>query len=186
MSDAPKRPIARVMKAVTELGLLLSPACEKFVVAGSVRRRVPLIGDIELVAIPRMESRTGVDAGDLFTPQITEKVNRLWEVLDVIAGRSYTKHGPKYRQFIWKDSEGEQVKVDLFTARQETWGLILAIRTGPWEFSRSLMTRLSENGYRSMDGEVIRQSDMKFIATPSEEDVFKLARVQYREPFQRG
>ncbi len=56
----------------------IAPACERVEVAGSIRRGKPQVGDIELVVIPRFETKT-VD--DMFGPVQSPKRNVLWDLL---------------------------------------------------------------------------------------------------------
>lgn len=175
-----RRPHADVMAVATELVRALKDSCERLEIAGSLRRGLPYVGDIELVAIPKIETVDHVDEGDLFKPTAKREVHRLWEQLDLVAGRSYTKCGDLYRQFVHQG-----IKVDLFTASRWTWGNIFLIRTGPSEFSHHVMVKLNEKGYTSRDGVIIRISDTKAMSTPSEQYVFDLAGIPYREPHQR-
>ena len=63
-------------KAIAEeLKSLLEPACEKMVIAGSIRRQKPEVGDIELLCIPRYV--TGVD-------QLDMEVRRLFETAEKV------------------------------------------------------------------------------------------------------
>ena len=48
-----QRPLAEAERIVTAIGADLAPFCARIQVAGSVRRRTEVVGDIEMVAIPR-------------------------------------------------------------------------------------------------------------------------------------
>jgi DNA polymerase/3'-5' exonuclease PolX len=199
VSTAIKRPRAQVLPVAKELLRLLAPSCERLEFAGSLRRETKEVGDIELVGIPKIDERITENPGFLFNPnaELSQKikVNLLWEQLDVVAGRSYIKHGDKYRQFVRRVPGGEPIKVDVFTATPENWGLIMVIRTGPWEFSRYVMTQLNRSGYKSDEGAVYvayrDEATGKLtprgdpIPTPTEEDVFELARIHPREAVKR-
>ena len=192
MSAGLKRPRTEIVPIAHDLLTLLAPSCVRIDVAGSLRRGVAEVGDIEIVAIPRVEKVERPLEGDLFGGTKQVEVNRLWEQLDLVAGRSYTKCGPRYRQFAYKG-----IKVDLFTATIETWGWIFLIRTGPAEFSHHVAATLNKQSYTGTGGAVYK-GELKLvdgawklvpkgdpIRTPTEQDVFDLARIPFRNPNQR-
>ena len=55
---------------------------------------------------------------------------------DGIRGMRHPKADPEY----------DTITLDLFVATRETWGYILALRTGPAEFSKRLVTLKSAGG----------------------------------------
>jgi DNA polymerase/3'-5' exonuclease PolX len=197
MSTATKRPRAEVLAIAETMTKVLRQCAVKLEIAGSLRRETRECGDIELVAIPRITVSMEVDPGDIFKGQKRVEVNRLWEILDVMAGRGYTKCGEKYRQFAYALPGMQPIKVDLFTATPETWGWIYLIRTGSADFSHHVAKALNKAGYTSSEG-AIHRGDLKLvdgawklcpvgppIKTPTEQDVFDLARIPFREPRQR-
>ena len=85
MSAGPKLELTRAQKAAGLLLEMLQPFCERIEVAGSVRRQRPMVGDLELVAIPKMGERMQQQAS-LFGggPAVGAPVpySLLWEFLD--------------------------------------------------------------------------------------------------------
>ncbi len=141
----------------------LKPHCERIEIAGSIRREKPEPNDIEIVAIPK-PYQTG-----LFESGIAKVVNR-WEK---VKGELPCK----YTQRILP----EGIKLDLFFARPENWGLIFAIRTGSAEFSHNVLAKgWSAKGFRSEDG--ILYKDGKPIYIREEIDLFHLIGLEYCEP----
>jgi len=195
MSEGTKRPAIAVQGIAEQLVELLRPACERIEVAGSLRRRLKMIGDIELVAIPKIEVVEQAVAGDLFGAIERVRKNRLWDRLtEVLAGRDTLNHGEKYRKFLWPTPDGEPIKVDLFTASAGNWGLILLIRTGSATFSEYVVTQLGNQGRPSHEGWVRsaphrghftdkEKAAMPTIQTPTEQSVFELASLKYRDPW---
>ena len=196
-----RRPLSHVSPLAWELQAVLSQACRRIVVAGSIRRGAPEVSDIELVAIPKVETlETG--AVDLFKKPELVEYNMLWKAVDAFAPNYVRGDGAeKSRSLLWPlRRKGEflgSVQVDIFTATPENWGLILAIRTGPAEFSRRLVTALARNN-RPSHGGFVRNADgvrpervsggipswsdsqkeaMAKIDTREERDVFRLARL---------
>lgn len=190
MSSGEKRPRAEVLPIAQELAGILRSSCERLEIAGSLRRETKEVGDIELVAIPRVERFNAPAQGFLFPTTETREVNRLWEQVDLVCRGRFELCGPLYRQFFYK-----KIKVDIFTATPKNWGWILAIRTGPWEFSRHLCRALNKVGYTSNEGQIFvaykDQATGKLVAQGDpidiheEDDVFALARIPIREPKQR-
>lgn len=178
MSEAIKRPLYQ-MRAVAH-GLIgrLRPACQRIEVAGSIRREKGMIGDIELVAVPKYMS-------DLFgEPTTISELDDLltdWPI-------EFVKNGPKYKQFVFAGHSGSQYTVDLFLPSLETWGCIYMIRTGSADFTARMVTRqekggLMPNDLSVADGRVWRNGAV--LDTPEEADVFALWQMDFVEPKDR-
>ena len=162
----------------------LAPHCERIEIAGSIRRRKPEVGDIEIVCIPKT-----VFAPDLFgapgfadefktSQRSCEWVRAAWLIGDVVMGRPVDGKYIKIRT-----AEGAQV--DLFTATAENWGLIYAIRTGSADFSHNVLASgWVRQGYKSVDGMLTRGGSA--VPTPEESDLFAAAGVTWTEPENRN
>ena len=99
----------------------LRPHCERSEIAGSIRRRRPEVGDIEIVASPKPYG-TG-----LFESGIATVVNQWPKVKGELPC--------KYTQRVLP----EGIKLDLFFADETTWGVVYAIRTGSAAFSPAVL-----------------------------------------------
>lgn len=134
MSKSEKVPYREALMAALALEAKLAPACERTLIAGSIRRERPTIGDIELVVEPSYAPVT-----DMFG----QEAGRRSLLDDALAGMplAYTKNGERYKQFLWRG-----MQVDLFIATRETWGAVAAIRTGSAEFTRWLVTGRRHGG----------------------------------------
>jgi DNA polymerase (family 10) len=145
----------------------LSPHCERIAIAGSIRRQKALVGDIEIVAIPKP-----YDVG-LFASGIATVVDQWPKVKGELPC--------KYTQRMLP----EGIALDLFFARPENWGLILAIRTGSADFSHHILAHgWSRRGFKSIDGMLHNRLGHP-ISTPEERDVFAISQVQWTEPQDR-
>lgn len=175
---------------------LLADVCQRIEVAGSLRRREPMIGDIELVAIPQRRR-------DLLGQEIDSLLDdRLWALARSGILSIPTKNGDRYKQFALKPKAGEdQIKVDLFITSAECWGVILALRTGPAEFSKRLVMQAAHggallNGLVVADGRVWRNRRFhedgqvahagEALETPEEADFFKLTARGWIDPWERS
>lgn len=160
------RKIARTVKDE------LSPYCDRIVIAGSVRRgKWHDIHDIEFVAIPKIEMQP-----DIFMTMKPTGKNLLFTHIqkkyDVTVGG---KQGQKMVRFNVCDG----ITVEVYTASSWNWGYILALRTGPSDLSKILVTKLKVKGYRMKSGSVLRRGSSVPVRT--EHDMFRMAGIRYRE-----
>ena len=146
----------------------LAPHCDRIEIAGSIRRKKPEVGDIEIVCIPKPYNV------DLFESGIATVINK-WEK---VKGELPCK----YTQRLLPDG----TKVDIFTATRDNWGLILAIRTGSAEFSHLVLcSNWARKGYKSVKGYLTKVSTGKIIPVREEEYLFDLIGIKYLLPENR-
>jgi len=138
----------------------LKPHCEKIVVAGSIRRQKAEIRDIDLVLIP---ANLGL---------LSQEINRLGPpVLD----------GEKLRRVNFNGTQ-----VDIYYANQKTWATLLLIRTGSKENNIRLCSRARSLGMKlKANGDGVIDVDGKLIPIESEEQVYKVLKLPYQEPWKR-
>lgn len=174
---------------------LIEGACLRLEVAGSIRRQRPDVGDVELVAVPRMvrrvvDLRGGVEERNLLDERCADLL------AEGIFAPRLSKTGRQAVGSRHKRLRFEGAAIDLFIVQPPAqWGLIMALRTGPAEFSRAfVMNRFeifkSERGtYRSgmlplgfevRDGALWRGGTL--IPTPTEEEVFRAIGAPYLAP----
>ncbi|MCC6457844.1 MAG: hypothetical protein IT328_23005 [Caldilineaceae bacterium] len=179
MSDNEKRPYAQVMHVASGLVEQLRPACHRIEIAGSLRRKRPMVGDIEIVAIPRMDV-------DLFgTPLDTTELDHLLAQCPV----DIHKNGKKYKQFTYFAPLGYTYKADLFLQPDPaTWGVNFLLRTGSADFSRRMVTSKAYGGLKPNDLEVRDGrvwDDGHALHTPEEIYIFEYWGMTYLEPENR-
>lgn len=144
-------------------------ACERIEVAGSVRRESPEVKDLEIVAIPRYEERNL--EGVLF--DFSNTVNLLHESLKASEFIRWIKPGTSeiepwpiqpdgkyWRGLIGRGRFGApaDIKLDLFLAKPDNWGVIFAIRTGSADFSRALVTYARDRTSYRVDKGYLKQN----------------------------
>lgn len=187
-----KRQFSEIEPIARELQSLLRPACHRIEIAGSIRRHRPEVGDIELVAIPRIETVEVPVFESLFSSVKVETVNLLWRALEGLGDKiERLKWGDKYRAFLWPTDETRNVQVDLFTADRDNWGLIFLIRTGSAEYSRHIVTELRRHGLVADGGRVYRRGQNGNpigtpIPTPEEDDIFRMVKKRVLVPLDRN
>jgi len=165
-----------------ELVHQLAPVCQRILVAGSLRRGKPQIGDIEIVAIS--EGYTLLDATDawLASRQVAKRLK---------SNNTPIAWGARFRAMVWRG-----VSVDLFITTPEQWGLISVIRTGPgtpdvgfeqWRggANQMLVTPRAKGGLLP-DGMRVAEGWLwhgeKRLATREERDVFRLLELPLIAP----
>lgn len=164
----------------------LRPGCERIEIAGSIRRGKAQVGDIELVAIPKLGMNL-FDEPDPEAPTELDKVLARLMRFDQL--RPAERMGPRYKSF-WVDWGPEPIKLDLFVVRPPAqWGYIFAIRTGPKEFSKwAVTTRRKAGGLpshlRVKDGAV--WDGERVVPMPEEEDFLRLIGMKGVAPGERG
>jgi len=167
----------------------LRPACLRIEAAGSVRRQVEDVGDLELVAIPDPRPpRPEFGRPKPFTSKVDELMHHLLEEASVMQ----VKAGPKFKQYrIYSSHFGlpaqtENINLDLFLVTPPAdFGVLYLIRTGPADFSRWMVTQRFKGGplpdeLRVQDGAVWRGEEKVSIA--EEADYFKLCGLAYVAP----
>lgn len=162
----------------------LRPFCERIEIAGSLRRKKETVGDIEILFIPRMEDRQM----DMFSTEpmdlAHEELNR-WLATGIVSKREgekgTTSWGPKNK--LAQHPSG--IGIDFFSTTAENWWVSLVIRTGGKETNLSLTNgAIALNMHLNAYGSGFTKLG-KVIPCHSEEDVFRLAGVRYREPEER-
>jgi DNA polymerase/3'-5' exonuclease PolX len=162
-----------------ELKRQLETGCEKIVIAGSIRRQKPDVGDIELLIIPKYGGLMG-------------EVNRLdQEIVDLMLGwvldyrlnkLGRRVYGPKNKLMVHVPSG---VGVDIFSTTEVCWSVSLVVRTGGKVTNQRIaMAAIKKGwhlqaygaGFSTPDGDVVCKS---------ERDVFELVGLRYLEPWER-
>jgi len=158
-----KMQLQQALKIAESVKAQLSPHCNRIAIAGSIRRQKADPKDIEIVAIPK-PYETG-----LFESGIAAVVNRWQKVKGELPC--------KYTQRILP----EGIKLDLFFATPENWGLIFALRTGSANFSHKVLaTKWVKMGYKSENGLLTREGEVYII--PEEKDLFNLLGLEWVKP----
>ena len=118
-----KIPLAEAEEIASLVVEKLMPYCQRIEIAGSIRRRKAEIGDIEIVAEPKM-------IRDLFDVPVLQAIPT--ENLGLVV-----KNGLRYKQVLLT----EKIYLDLFIVHPlAQLGVILAIHTGSTKFSHKLVS----------------------------------------------
>ena len=183
MSTAERWPLA---KAEHWAGLIvdqLRPFCHRIEIAGSIRRRRPDVGDVEIVLVPKVEQRPVPGQLGLLDDPRVEQASLAWDCLDDLCSvgklPDLLKGGDKYR--CYPERPGFTPQLDVFAVPDPAdWGAIFCVRTGPADFSRSMVISLRMAGYLMDGGKVWSHS--RHVPTPEEGDFFLLAGRSWVDP----
>lgn len=158
----------------------LGKACRQIQIAGSLRRQEQHVKDIELVARP-----VAIPLVDLFG----EVQYSTYPIDDLLLHYPLVKNGPRYKQI-----DLREIKIDLFLVLPPAeYGVILAIRTGPKDYSKKLVTQKAKGGWLPdnllvRDGALWEQIDGNYnhLETKTEDIFFDQIGMEYTDPIYRS
>jgi len=140
--------LSRATNLATKIENAISLSCHEIKVVGSVRRQREQVGDIEFVCIPRLCPERGAQLSllgdepvmvselDLLIPQLLKDKPDL----------SLIQNGPKQKTLQLEYYDGfdltvKEVQIELYITTLDQWGYIVAMRTGPSDFSKAFVTQ---------------------------------------------
>lgn len=204
MSTGDRLPLGLVRERADELVDTLRPHCLRIEVAGSVRRQSPLVGDLELLVVPRWGSLAGGELGDLFGANLlAAEVRRLAVLGELAVLKPGTRErvpwevrddGRYWRLALRLSGRGEpDFPLDVFVQSSATWGLNLVIRTGSASgpagelgFAPAVLRRWKAlTGGGRAEGAQLYDASGRLHPTPEEEDVFGALEMPAVEPWRR-
>lgn len=191
------------MTAASEIMTLIAGECRRSVVAGSIRRRSPTVGDIEVVVVPTLQP--SLFPGGCDTDVLYGRLCGLAAAGDELRALDAGKPGARYRKLQHVRSG---LQVDLFVVRPPaSFGLLLMIRTGSAEFSHAMLGRANGLGMSSIEGALHRRGPPcvdhitttkkcrhcagrgwlpgERVDTPEETDVFAVLGLSFIDPVDR-
>ena len=166
-----------------QLTTLLRPSCERIEVAGSVRRKKEMVGDVELLVIPKAAVQSPLW---LEREALDSRVMELMEqkILGYRLNEKGRKSYGRWNKMLVHVPSG--IGVDLFSTTVENFGMALMVRTGSAAFVVQFMTRLKSLGKAGHAYGGISISDGTEMTCPTEEIVFRELLWRFRPPEERG
>lgn len=176
---------AAARAVAVELLEQLRPTCIRIEVAGSLRRARPDVKDVELVFEPVLPTTLFGEVDDNAPTAADAVLDRL-----VQSGRlerrlfdGTQRWGRRYKAAV---AVPERIPLDLFIVRPPAvFPVIFAIRTGPAEYSKRLVTECQAHGRRVEGGRLIDRVGTP-ISTPTERDFIEACGVPWAEPEARA
>lgn len=201
--------LVTAQKLANRLIELMQPHCVKVEIAGSIRRLKPEVKDIEIVAIAKDYKATVRDLFNTTTGMIPRSMlvdefiakppsNLNWikcgtneiEPLDMKHELSSSNKFGINRKY-WRgyiDWNGG-IKLDLFLATPENFGIIMLIRTGSKSFNLKMIEALKNNHYTITEGRLYKtdrhHEKIDMCYTPDEASIFRAANMTFIEPQKR-
>lgn len=177
---APVRGLSLYAPARREAQALMTdyfrPACLRVALAGSLRRRRPVVGDIEICCIA--DQSAGLWGAGTGPSLLTEKLLR--DPPGTL--EKGQPEGGKYLRYRLPSG----VALDLFVCTRENWGWNYTVRTGSAEFSKLLVERARDLGFTIKSGEFIDTATGVIVLPKEEADVFHLLQLEPIEPWDRA
>jgi DNA polymerase (family X) len=175
--------LARASNLADKMLARLSPLCVQAAVAGSIRRRRPEVGDIDLVLLPKPGQRPAIDG--FFSSS---------------AAWAPVKTGPQNCSYnLTLPADGALIQVDVFFARAEesdllttkpgNFGSLLLCRTGSKEHNIFMIERAKRLGkvwhpYEGVFARFIGGGE-RYLAGASEIGIFQALAMDFIAPEKR-
>jgi DNA polymerase/3'-5' exonuclease PolX len=145
--------------------LEIMPSCHRAEVAGEIRRG----SEVDVVIIPK-----SYELG-LFATGIASVVDRWKKIRGTLPCNNFSRIHPTLG-----------IMVNFHVAEPATWGLILALKTGPQPFvEKVIFERMKAIGMTINDGWLCRVKGNDPIAVPEEQDLFNILKIEYVKPQDR-
>lgn len=196
-------PLDQAQRAATAVVELLAPFCDRIEIAGSVRRQKAMVGDLEIVAVPKIGDVQ--QRGQMFPTPCNLLHNFTDETVASGTGNlrrptgDVVRWGKRYRTLAFHHGKRWH-RVDLFMVcdtqgepQPERFGSVFVIRTGDSEFSTLLVTSRSEGGamptgFRHANGRIEQYraaGDWRPCYVPDEQAFFEIVGVPMIPPRER-
>jgi len=186
-----KFPWADARAVAAEICRELKPHCvpERLIVAGSLRRRKPMVGDVEVLYIPKMVP--GIRTDMFAAPALADCVEARLEYL-IEARRTIARRPNRLGNETWGDKNklsvhlASGIPVDFFATTAPNWFNYLVCRTGPAELNIRISEAAQAKGWKwhpYKSGFTDREGNV--IPVTSEREVFEFVNLKYLEPWER-
>lgn len=184
MSAGVSLPWDDAQKLAQVLSESLREVCDEVKTVGSVRRRRSRVGDLEMLARPRLVETDLFGTKDYDFESIVRKLSECGTIIKGAREAGSPSYSPRYLQI--EDVLGYPgLKADIFLVYPPAnWWCLLAIRTGPAKLSQLAVTRMKAFGLAHRDGRIVDSNGDEYPVT-SEEDFFEAARLPYAKPIHR-
>jgi len=173
----------------------LKPVTERLIVAGSLRRLKPMVGDVEILYIPKLEPLKEVRQAELLEELAPPP--RMTNMADLVLNALLTRGVIEQRRntlgsIVWGEKNKlarhcmSGIPVDLFSATDANWFNYLVCRTGGAENNVQVCNAAIAKGWKwNPYNEGFTDQEGNTVRVESEEDVFRLAGLPFKLPKDR-
>ena len=189
MSDRTKFPRIDAIAVAKELCDALRPHTDRLIVAGSLRRRKDMVGDVEILFIPKFQIvRDGLF--DQTQASLADHCLAMLITAGTLAPRKNIKGsitwGPKNKLALHIPSG---IPVDFFATNEEAWFNYIVCRTGPAESNMAICNAAIAKGWKwnPYAAGFSRPQGLgtQIYLVKSERDVFDFVGLPFREAWER-
>jgi len=170
-------PLAEALLIGEKVVEQLAVACERIEIVGSIRRKSPLVHDLDLVVIP--QGKWIKNKKDEIVPFPNNNqwfdIPRLIKDLD----GEIINSGDKLITAVVEDFQ-----LDINCARKDNWGILYLLKTGPQDFNIQLCNRALRLGKHLMVYFGIWKGEKRFPAEV-EIDIFNALELEFIPPVDR-
>lgn len=139
----------------------LMPYCSMACVAGSIRRRKPIVGDVDIVAVP--------------LPDENEQLLAAFRSLGVCEGKGK----------VVLSATIEGVQVDLWLVPAASWGAAILFATGSAQENIRLRAVAKRSGWKLSQYDLSDVATGQIIASETEESIYEELGLSFLRPEQR-
>jgi len=152
----------------------LAPVCNRVEIVGSLRRKLPMVGDVEILVIPQDDHRLDAKIKGLMAQGLLDYRRNV---------RGSVTYGPLNKFLVHKPTG---IPVDVFSTTPENWWVSLVVRTGPAEGNMAIARAAIRKGWRLKSyGSGFVDDRGNLVRCYSERDVFELVGLEYKPPERR-
>jgi DNA polymerase (family X) len=155
-------PLAEAEKIATDFIDLTRDFYGRVEVGGSIRRKKPIVHDVDICAIAKKP-----------VSEFADTVQK--------AGGKMLKFGGEYATIEFKG-----IQVNVLFVTKDAWGAGLMWSTGPKGHTIGMNIKADQLGLKFNRTGIRRGSDDSLIPTPTEEDIARLLHWEYKPPETRG
>src|SRR6185369_7371777 len=184
-----KFPRETALEVAKELYTALQPHAMRLKVAGSLRRGLRFVSDIEFVIIPKIELRDD----DLFWDKKTAVDHTAKELDRMIQWSTLWRRRNSSGSEMWGEKNklavhtNSGIPVDFFFTTESNWFMTLFIRTGPKMLNIKVATLAKRKGWNleAYGSGFVNSRERQHWPVYSEEDIFKFVGLPFVPPDRR-
>lgn len=185
----PKIPLEEALQKGIHIKTLLQPYCLRIEIAGSIRRKKPTVGDIEILYIPK-PGFTLVE-GDLMETEVEDLCQEFIKTLfktKTLELRKKSNNSTAFGKLVKLLTIPQcQTPIDLFRCKQTTWANNLLSRTGGKTNNIRIASSALKLGIEWMPfgPGFFNPQTQKIIPISCEEEAYQIVNLPFQPPENR-
>ncbi len=148
------------MLVADKLEAMLMPLCETVTVAGSIRQGKEMVGDIDVVVIPKSDP---------------------WVFLEEVKEFIEYEYGGNKK--IFGMFQGRPINI--FVTSDMSYGACMYQMTGPTKYNLRMRMAAKRRGFKLNEYGLWNRNSGEYVAGRTEADIFEALSISYRSPEQR-